>query len=97
MSERVATNTNGHDCPFKTGARRTPFLKDPSPHLGNLSVMFVLEAVMHSLSLFVTLKPGFYTGGGPASNPSRHRIAALWREGMKPKGRVWAARGARGR
>ncbi len=28
---------------------------------------------------------------------SRHHIAALWREGMKPKGRVWAARGARGR
>jgi len=30
-------------------------------------------------------------------NHPRHRIAALWRAGMKPKGRVWAARGARGR
>jgi len=30
-------------------------------------------------------------------NQPRHRIAALWRAGMKPKGRVWAARGARGR
>ena len=28
------------------------------------------------------------------SNPARHRIAALWREGMKLKGRVRAARGA---
>ncbi len=27
----------------------------------------------------------------------RHRIAALWRDGMNLKGRVWAARGARGR
>ena len=26
----------------------------------------------------------------------RHRIAALWRIGMNPNGRVWAARGARG-
>ena len=30
-------------------------------------------------------------------NPARHRIAALWREGMNVKGRSWAARGARGR
>ena len=29
-----------------------------------------------------------------ANNP-RHRIAALWREGMNVKGRGWAARGAR--
>jgi hypothetical protein len=34
---------------------------------------------------------------GGLANPSRHRIAALWREGMNPKGRGWAARGARGR
>jgi len=32
-----------------------------------------------------------------SSNNPRHRIAALWREGMKPKGRGWAARGARER
>jgi len=32
-----------------------------------------------------------------AFNHSRHRIAALWRVGMNLKGRVWAARGARGR
>jgi hypothetical protein len=31
------------------------------------------------------------------ANESRHRIAALWREGMNVKGRGWAARGARGR
>jgi hypothetical protein len=30
-------------------------------------------------------------------NLTRHRIAALWREGMNPKGCGWAARGARGR
>ena len=29
-------------------------------------------------------------------NAPRHRIAALWREGMNVKGRGWAARGARG-
>jgi len=29
------------------------------------------------------------------ANKSRHRIAALWREGMNLKGCVWAARGAR--
>jgi hypothetical protein len=33
------------------------------------------------------------TKGGPATQ-SRHRSAALWREGMIPKGRGWAARGA---
>jgi hypothetical protein len=31
------------------------------------------------------------------SNQPRHRIAALWRAGINLKGRVLAARGARGR
>jgi len=31
------------------------------------------------------------------SNFTRHRIAALLRFGITVKGRVWAARGARGR
>ena len=30
-------------------------------------------------------------------NRPRHRIAALWREGINPKGHVGAARGALGR
>jgi hypothetical protein len=34
--------------------------------------------------------------GGLANQP-RHRIAALWRAGMNPKGRGVAARGERGR
>ena len=34
--------------------------------------------------------------GGLANQPC-HRIAALWREGMNPKGRSGAARGARKR
>ncbi len=33
----------------------------------------------------------------PVPNHPRHRIAALWREGMNVKGRGWAARGARER
>jgi hypothetical protein len=35
--------------------------------------------------------------GAGTPNEARHRIAALLRFGMNVKGRVWAARGARGR
>lgn len=44
-------------------------------------------------------RTGTWMGTKPkqAPNHSRRHIAALWREGMKPKGRRWAARGARER